>query len=338
MGVNILTISKTWDDKEVGRLKDLLTKRTPLKTMAKIMGRSEQSTRNKIWHINNIARMIIPQSTMPIYDKPLRSEGDALILSDIEAPYHHADFLNRVLDLADTWGIKTLHLAGDLLHFDSLSAWGAEWVEDTDEKTSAMIEFMQTLPAKYKEKGIAELEKLGAFGNGNGLSDELTEARRVFRSLTNFNEILVAIGNHDDRYLRALDKAIASRELLVQMERIADERWKIAPYYYTMLDTERGAFRITHPRGAGRTTAQDLCAQFHCHVIMGHSHRWAVNKDVSGDFWAIQTGHCVDENRLAYVMQRDAKRDAHCLGATIIRGGVPWVLGEWSQWEILKKC
>ena len=209
-------------------------------------------------------------------------------------------------------------------------------LEDENEKLNTLLEFVQTLPAKHKERGIAELEKMGAFGTSNGLSDELTEARKVFKSFTNFDEILVSIGNHDDRYLRALDKALSPRELLVQMERSGDERWKIAPYYYTLLETVNGTFRITHPRGSGRTTAQDLCAQFHTHVIMGHSHRWAVNRDVSGDYWAIQTGHCVDENRLAYVMQRDAKRDAHCLGATIVRDGVPWVLGEWSPWNTLK--
>lgn len=330
------TISQSWDTTDEKKLKELVLKKTPIDEIARLMGRSNRATRNKIWHMNNKAKMIIPQSTLPKYDKPLSSQGDAVILSDVEAPYHHADFLNHVLDLADSWGIRTLHLAGDLLHFDSLSAWGAEWLEDKDEKLDALLEFVQTLPAKHKERGIAELEKMGAFGTNNGLSDELSEARKVFKSFTNFDEILVAIGNHDDRYLRALDKALSPRELLVQMERSGDERWKIAPYYYTMLETVNGTFRITHPRGSGRTTAQDLCAQFHCHVIMGHSHRWAVNRDVSGDYWAIQTGHCVDENRLAYVMQRDAKRDAHCLGATIVRDGVPWVLGEWSPWETLK--
>jgi hypothetical protein len=35
-------------------------------------------------------------------------------------------------------------------------------------------------------------------------------------------------------------------------------------------------------------------------------------------------------------MQRDAKRDAHKSGATIIRGGYPWVLRPDSPWEQLK--
>jgi hypothetical protein len=125
-------------------------------------------------------------------------------------------------------------------------------------------------------------------------------------------------------------------ELLHQLDVDKNPKFKIAPYYYAIVETEAGEYRITHPRGAGRTTAQDLAVQFHQHIIMGHSHRWSVNLDPSGTYWAIQTGCCVDERRLAYVMQRDAKRDAHKSGATIIRGGYPWVLRPDSPWEQLK--
>jgi len=329
----------TWTNKEESDLLKEYNKGNTVEQIAKKLQRTPSSVAKKLWHIKDKNGYIpVPVSTMPVFDQPLSSEGDALILSDIEAPFHHADFINRCLDLAYSWKIKTLHLNGDLIHLHNLSAWGAEWVPDSDEsKLDAILEFMQSLPEKYKQSGVDVLEKVGSFGSGGGLSDELAEARRVFRSFTEFDDILVGIGNHDDRYLRALDKAINPHELLIQLERSNDKRWKIAPYYYTKLETEQGLFRIEHPRNAGRTAAQDLCAQFHTHVIMGHSHRWAVNRDVSGDFWAIQSGHCVDETRLAYVMQRAAKRDAHCLGAVIVRGGHPWALGEWSPWEQMKR-
>lgn len=330
---------KSWTVKEEDILFRHYQNGTDAKDISRLMKRSVDSIKQKIWHEKDKRGFIpIPESTMPIFDKPLSSEGDALILSDVEAPFHHADFINRCLDLAYSWKIKTLHLNGDLIHLHNLSAWGAEWLpDDSDSKSDAILEFIQSLPIKHKEKGIEVLEKTGAFGTGNGLSDELAEARKVFRSLTDFDDILVGIGNHDDRYIRALDKAINPKELLIQLERSRDKRWRIAPYYYTKLETERGLFRIEHPRNAGRTAAQDLCAQYHCNIIMGHSHRWAVNRDVSGDFWAIQSGHCVDETRLAYVMQRSAKRDAHCLGAVIVRGGLPYVLGTWTQWDLMKR-
>lgn len=327
-----------WTNSEIEQLKKMYGV-LDLQTIAKRLNRSTASVESKLNHIKREGGFVtIPTSTMPKFDKPLISKGDAVILSDVEAPFHHADFINRVLELADKWKIRTLHLNGDLLHFDSLSAWGAEWLpDDTDSKFDAILEYINGLPQKHRQQGINLLENIGSFGSGGGLADELAEARRVFRSFTMFDEILVGLGNHDDRYLRALDKAIKPKELLVQLDTHHDERWKIAPYYYTILETSAGTFRLEHPRNAGRTAAIDLCAQYHTNVIMGHSHRWAVNRDLSGKYWAIQSGHCVDEERLAYVMQRSAKRDAHCLGAVIIRDGHPWVLGEWSPWKLLEK-
>jgi hypothetical protein len=116
-----------------------------------------------------------------------------------------------------------------------------------------------------------------------------------------------------------------------------DASWQIAPYYYSLIETEQGTFRATHPRSSAANAARDLAVQFHQHVVMGHSHRWAVQRDPSGDYWAIQTGHLVDEMRLAYVQQRDAKRDAHVLGATLIRGGYPHVLSPEFPFEMMKK-
>lgn len=303
------------------------------------LGRTVDSVASMFWRVdrnNSVARSHVPKSTMPLWDKPLQSQGDALILSDIEAPFHHADFINRCLDLADTWGIQTLHLAGDLLQNDSLSMWGSEWTMD---RTDLLEEVLKAIEPLVKTKERARLfEKMGELGAGSGdFSDEMKSSRAVFRSIGSFKEINVALGNHDDRYLRALDSAMNPRELLHQIDRHTDERWKIAPYYYTVLETSRGTFRITHPRGTGRNTAIDLAIQFHQHVVMGHSHRWGINRDPSGSFWAIQTGHCVDENRLAYVMQRDARRDAHVLGATIIRDGFPFVLCPETPWDLMRR-
>lgn len=306
--------------------------------IAAVLGRSYNSVNQKLSRVKaeGLHKSIVPESTMPIWDGALKSQGDAVILSDIEAPFQNGEFINRVLDLADAWGVQTLHLAGDLLHYDNLSAWGSEWVQDKEEMIDAFMEAIQTLSDKKKEAVVTALEKKGLLNEGS-LSGELKEARRVFRSLDSFKEIYVALGNHDDRYLRALDQALSTKEFLHQLDRHEDTRWKIGPYYYTTIENEGGTFRITHPRGAGQKTAIDLAIQFHQHVIMGHSHRWAVNRDPSGKFWAIQQGHCVDEKRLAYVQQRDAKRDAHLLGATIIRGGYPWVLSPESPWEMLKR-
>lgn len=328
-----------WSEGETQKLIELKGQGLSDFEAAARLGRPFGSVNTKISRLRQEGKILtskVPPSSFPIWKDPLKSQGDAVILTDIEAPFQHSDFINRVLDVADSWGITTLHLAGDLLHYDNLSSWGSEWTQEKERQAETLWDFVNSLSGKRREEGIKVLEESGLMNEG-GLSGELKEARRVFRALDSFKEVYVALGNHDDRYLRALESALSPYELLHQLDRHNDERWKIAPYYYSLIETEKGTFRAEHPRGAGKNAAIDLAVQFHSHVIMGHSHRWSVNRDPSGKYWAIQAGHCVDESRLAYIMQRSAKRDAHVLGATILRDGFPFVFCPESPWTLLKR-
>jgi hypothetical protein len=336
----LVRLRQTWTNKDIERAVELKGKGLSDYEIAEKLGRTYPSVNVKLSRLKAEGKLPtsqVPESRMPLWNEPLKSEGDAVILTDVEAPFQHSEFINRVLDLADAWGVQTLHLGGDLLHYDSLSAWGSEWTQESENLVDLFMVIVEKYVAnKKKSEVIDALQEYGMTSTG-GLSGELKESRSVFRSFNSFKEVCVELGNHDDRYLRALDQALSPKELLHQIDKDKDERWKIAPYYYGFIETEKGTFRITHPRGAGAKTAIDLAIQFHQHVIMGHSHRWAVNRDPSGDYWAIQQGCCVDENRLAYVKQRDAKREAHVLGATIIRGGYPFVLSPESPWDLLRR-
>lgn len=333
-------MKKPWTTAEIEKTIDYKSQGYSDFEIAQKLNRSFPSVNQKIARLKQEGRVkvsAVPASIMPLWDEPLKSQGDAVILTDVEAPFQHSEFINRVLDLADTWGVKTLHLGGDLLHYDNLSAWGSEWVQDKEEMLGAFLDVIEeAINPKKRVEIINLLEQKGLINEG-GLSGELKESRKVFRAFDSFSSVYVELGNHDDRYLRALNQALSASELLHQIDKDKDDRWKIAPYYYGFIETEAGTYRITHPRGAGQKTAVDMAIQFHSHVIMGHSHRWNISRDPSGKFWAIQQGHCVDEKRLAYVQQRDAKRDAHMLGATIIRGGYPFVLSPESPWEMLKR-
>lgn len=321
-----------WTKHEEKTVAELYKQGKTLSEIAEAVDRSYTAVSIKL------GRKIKPlaESPMPKFDKPLSSSGDAVILSDIEAPFQNSEFINKVIDLADAWNIRSLHLAGDLLHYDSLSAWGSEWTEVDEHIQETLDEILLLVDVKKRGQAVKLLEDNDLINNTT-FSGEMKAARAVFKNFDNFDNVFVALGNHDDRYLRALNQAVSPKELLHQLDRHEDSRWKIAPYYYTLIETDKGTFRATHPRGAGKNTAIDLAVQYHQHIVMGHSHRWSVNRDPSGKYWAIQTGHCVDELRLAYVQQRDAKRDAHINGATIIRGGYPFVLCPDSPFEMLKR-
>ena len=330
-----------WKKGEEETLIQLKRAGASLEEMVRIMDRPYGSVRGKIRQLRQQGRMpqvtTIPASPFPIYDKPLHMEGDALVLPDLEVPFHHAEFVNRVVELADAWGIRQCILAGDVLHFENLSAWGANWQPAIGEdQREELLDFVNDLPKKYRQQGLRRLEKIGAVGSPD-LDTELATARKTVAALTYaFDEIHYCLGNHDDRYLRTVDRAMQASELLTLLQ-IKDSRWKIAPYYYSFLTSGGEEFRIEHPNTTAMNAARNLAAKYHKHILMAHSHRWAVERDMSGTLWAIQMGHCVDERRLPYAAQRSTNGAAHCLGAVIVRDGYPWVLSEKTDWERMKR-
>lgn len=284
----------------------------------------------------------IPESRYPRFDTPPVLEGDALILPDAEIPFHNADFINRVLDLADAWKIKQMISAGDLLHFDSLTGWEPPWknkkkggLSEDDERE--LVDYAITLPKKQQEGLLNKIMEIGAMESNGGFSEEMQNSRKVLKALDDcFDSFVWVLGNHEGRLLRAINSPVEPSELLNLMK-LEEGKWKIAPYYYCLLKSNGQTFRITHPKSAANGAARGLASQYFQHIIMGHSHKMFMDWDVSGKYYAIQCGHCVDEERLAYCAQRDAKRDSHKLGAVIIRDGFPYLLTEHYDWERMKK-
>jgi len=284
----------------------------------------------------------IPESPYPRYDSPPVIEGDALILPDAEIPFHHAEFINRVLDLADAWKIKQMVAAGDLLHFDSLTGWEPPWKNKkkgglSEEAEQELMDFAMTLPKKQQGQLMEKIITIGPQEANGGFSEEMKNSRKVLVALNQLFDVFVWIlGNHEGRLLRAINSPVEPSELLNLMK-LKEGHWTIAPYYYCLLNSGGEIFRITHPKGAANNTARALGSQYFQHIIMGHSHKIFFDWDVSGKYYAIQMGHCVDEERLAYVAQRDYKRDSHKLGAVIVRDGYPYLLTEQLDWERMKK-
>lgn len=173
-----------------------------------VMKRTPNAIEKKISRLISEGRLepkkIIPESPYPIMGEGdvLTSEGDALVISDLEVPFHHADFVNRTIELAQKWGIKTLHLDGDLLHYESLGRWGASWTSVQDADANKVNDFLLEIEDdELRAKGIALMDELNAFKEKqNGYQDEINEARRVFSSISGFDEVLVSLGNHDDRF------------------------------------------------------------------------------------------------------------------------------------------
>lgn len=328
-----------WSREQDAQLLQLKNSGKSWEEIALIMGRSYSSVNMRWTHIK-VGHAVLPESPQPKYDKPLVTIGNALVLPDTEFPYHNADFINKVLDLSATWKITNCVLAGDALHFDSLSGWDPSWKDDDKggldtDKRNELLDFMDKLPDHLKQEGIELIEAIDEPAAEN-ISDEIKISRSMLRRIgETFQDVVFVIGNHEGRLLRTMNSPLFSKYLL-QFIGIDDPVFRIAPYYYSLVETEKGTFRVVHPKGAAKSTATQLASKFQQHILMAHSHRWAHQYDISGTFHAIQMGCCVDESRLAYVGQRDNTSDKHKLGAVIIRDGFPYLLGEETPFEKYK--
>lgn len=284
----------------------------------------------------------IPESKWLKYDSPPELEGNALVLPDVEIPFQHAGFFNRVIDLADAWNIRQVIAAGDLMHMDSLSGWEPNWsaakkttnLTEQDERT--LLDVALSLPRAKQDKVLQVIENSSG-NDGKDFSTEMSAARNALHALDRcFDKFVWILGNHEGRLLRAINSPVSPSELLNLMN-LNNGKWEIAPYYYGLLRSNGETFRITHPKGAGDNAARALATQYHQHILMAHSHKMMIQFDPSGKYYAIQLGHMVDEERLAYAAQRDAYRNAHKLGACIVLDGRPYLLNEHTDWSKMKK-
>lgn len=288
---------------------------------------------------NGVIVRSVQESPYPIYNEPLTLEGDALVITDLELPFHHAEFVNRCLDLAGAWKIPYLILGGDALHFDSLSGWEPNWtrkkqggLSDADEKT--LFDRIQKLPKKYQGDLLNTLVDIGTREEKDGASTELEIARHEMRRIEEqFTGVDFVLGNHEGRFLRTMQTALDPEELTRLLG--VSRKWRIAPYYYSVLFSGGEKFQVEHPRNTAKASAWRLASKYGCHVLMGHNHHVVFQYDMSGKYFALEIGCGVDEDRLPYASQRHNSAHAHALGACIVRGGYPWLLHSKTDWQAM---
>uniref|UniRef100_A0A6H1ZB55 Calcineurin-like phosphoesterase domain-containing protein n=1 Tax=viral metagenome TaxID=1070528 RepID=A0A6H1ZB55_9ZZZZ len=340
-----------WTEQDIKALKEAYKKREVFESdnawavrYGRGIGRSTESVRSqarKLILMDKMGKGRVPTSNYPVYDKPLEMEGDAIVLGDLEFPYHHAEFLNRCLHLAETWGIKQAILAGDVLHFDSLSSFNPNWKKPasnglTETAERKLMDIAATLPKNKQQAMIDAIVELGQAEESDGVSSELDIARRALKALAvQFDRIDYVIGNHDSRLLNTLQTALDPEELLRLLT--TDRRWRIAPFYYSILHSGGNTFQIEHPRNTAKYSAWKLVAKFGCSIIMAHNHHLNFTFDLSGRYYAIECGVCCDESRMPYVAQRHNISPQHILGAVIVRNGYPHLLHKYTQWSEMEK-
>lgn len=265
-------------------------------------------------------------------------EGDAFVLMDAQIPFHHAEFINKCLSVCERWGIKQMILGGDAIDLNSLAQFTPDFENDkrriVDSKTATdLVKFADSLPGELRNK---LLDMLSDAERENGIAGEIKESRAILKQLeNNFDTITWIMGNHEKRVLSTLQK-ILPVDTLANVFGADNSKWVVSPYYWCILKSGGEEWQIEHPINTGKGSSKKLAPKFGRHIIMGHNHHFSITTDPSGKYYAIEPGMGMDEERMAYAVQRHNAADTHVLGAIIIRDGKPTPLNKFTDWEMLK--
>lgn len=253
----------------------------------------------------------IPTSRREKFNKPEIIRESCLVIFDSQIPFHDADFINHLLELAVDWGIKEGISGGDLLNMTAFS----KFYENPKDKI-------------WREERDSTIKVLHAFVNA-------------------IPEWILVKGNHEDFLLKKLEEQIDHDDILALLDKREGglAGFKATDYYYCLVKLNGTTWRITHPRNIsvihGRIP-QRLCEKYHMNIASGHGHLAGITPDYSGKYLACDVGVTCDPERLDYVSLRDSTRPAQCQGALILKQGDdnkchPYHILPEADWKALKR-
>jgi len=214
----------------------------------------------------NGVRRAIPVSVKTRMDNPPKLKGSQAIMPDAHCPYQDKELIDRTVDLAQAWGIKSAVLAGDTFEMAAFSVF-------------------QNRPSETAEV-------------------EIEEGHKFLLSLSDaFENVLLLKGNHDNRFFHLVREQLTVQHFLRMFD--APPNIKMSEYAQCIVGTGRGkAWHINHPRNAsvipGRVPFFLSRKRTDYNIAGGHGHQWGMvaTEDEDCPRLAIDIGMCGDPKRM----------------------------------------
>ena len=241
--------------------------------------------------------LVVEESVFARFNKPEKLHvDDALVISDIHAPFHDAEWLTEVLWLANKWDIEHCIVAGDLFDMAALST------------------FTPTMALEGEKAAM--------------LSDELDAAAEIADALDlYFDEIIVTTGNHEQRASRVA--RMTAKTFKALLGKRDSENLRVSPFAFALIHSSNGqTWEATHPKNSSvipARVAARMADKYERNIIAAHGHDWGEVTSVNGRY-AAACGMCADPLRLDYVMKTHNTRPFMQQGAWILKDGLPVLL------------
>lgn len=227
---------------------------------------------------------------------PVLKTDNVVVMADVHVPYHDVEWCSQVVHIARSLGITDCIIAGDLFDFTALSSF-----------------------AKF----------ITVSGDDDDLTEEIESAADFVNVLLgNFDRVVYTLGNHEKRLSHSTGVRVRTELIRAVLGQRLQKRLEIAPYYYSIVKSSVGKWRITHPKNSSvipLRVAARMADKYQMHIIAGHGHDWGCTTSVSG-YYAAACGCCADVDKLDYVQLEDNLRPVMQMGAWILHNCNPILL------------
>lgn len=228
---------------------------------------------------------------LPLFIGHPQLEGDAVVISDIHAPFTDYDFAEKPNLVGQHYGIKRLFIAGDLL----------------DAGTQNKFRKKVAPPSFHTDLDIAR--KLLAF------------------YAEWFDEIWFLPGNHDDWFLENEDGNIDIEDIYHLLR--GDElqgKFIVSGYDRATLNSSGELWTLPHQADVNvgsLKVAEQLAWKYQTNMVIPHQHNHALGRDRYGRYILADIGGLHDQNKMAYMQLKTSIRPEFDKSfAAIIDGGI----------------
>jgi hypothetical protein len=247
----------------------------------------------------------VPKSARPRYDNPPMVSGNCLITADEQMPYHDAEFLNRVLELAYAWGVTQAVSAGDTINGTAFSYFmnkpeERSWHDEAKAANNCLVAMADAVP-----------------------------------------HWLLLKGNHTANIIKATSEQLDMTDVLKLLD--SPDRVKVTEYYFCIVNGDWRVSHPRNISVIHGRVPSMLCDKFEMNVAAAHGHLVGIYPAKSGRLIAVDTGICADPMRLDYYAERDSTRPAMNQGALILKQSSdgryrPHLLSPlWTDWVAMRR-
>ena len=285
-----------WDLESISKLKQYTLYGYSTQETAEALGTTFKSIEQAKYRHNVLQYCIEKDKEIIAYKETTLPDDDYIISCDYHSPYHSEEWINRLLFIADRFGIRKHIIVGDLLDCD----WAKHWY--SDEKSTLDREIKYTAP--------------------------------VFEALDYFDDNYLIHGNHENRINRSTDGKIQARRLFHQYgEEVWDKKFHYRVYDKLRIGDK---WMVVHPKSysqIGGNVAIKLAEKFHCNIINAHGHFIAQRYSRSGEYMGIDLGGIFDRDKTEYINKSTTTHPLWNNGFGMLRNGKFTLFHDGTDWD-----